>query len=111
MPISEKDKSRTHSLGRSTLPGLFWGYGQLQGGSWKGTYYVVDWEQLDTASHIRQVHPKEFKAAEVVVTDKQKEGAWRYPLYDGDLSQPQKPADQTKKQRLKRADEFRKKEQ
>ena len=47
-PITAKDQSRIHQLGKKVLPGLFLGYALYAGGIWKGDVLVADLEELET---------------------------------------------------------------
>ena len=47
-PISTKDQSRIHQIGKKVLPGLFLGYALYAGGIWKGDVLVADLEELET---------------------------------------------------------------
>ena len=47
-PISAKDQSRIHQVGKKVLPGLFFGYALYAGGIWKGDALVADLEELET---------------------------------------------------------------
>ena len=69
-PITDKDKSRLHSLGAQVLKGVFLGYSQHAGGGWTGDVVVIDWEQCEDAEHISEIYHKIFKAGEVFVTKK-----------------------------------------
>ena len=46
-PISAKDHSRIHHLGKKVLPGLFLGYALYAGGIWKGDIMVADIGELE----------------------------------------------------------------
>ena len=85
-PISAKDKARTHQFEKKVLHGIFLGYHQIAGGGWGKDLWVVDWEELENAEHVSQVHHKRFKADEVrpVMIG----GKFLFPLAEGDLSQP-----------------------
>ena len=41
-PISAKDQSRLHRIGKKVLPGIFLGYVLSAGGFWKGDILVAD---------------------------------------------------------------------
>ena len=65
MPISAKDKARTHKFGDKLLNGIFAGYGQHAGGRWDKTLLLADWEELQKQEIASQVRVKRFKAGEV----------------------------------------------
>ena len=46
-PISAKDQSRIHQLGKKVLPGLFLGYALYAGGIWKGDMMDADIEESE----------------------------------------------------------------
>ncbi|MDP7647377.1 MAG: DNA (cytosine-5-)-methyltransferase, partial [Candidatus Woesearchaeota archaeon] len=94
-PITQKDKARLHGMGERRLQGIFVGYVQHAGGGWSGDLEIVDWEELDEATHISQVYVKRFKAKEVepVMYD----GEFHFPLAEGDLSQPGLKAHEVRK--------------
>ena len=46
-PISAKDQSRLHQLGKKVLPGIFLGCALIAGGIWKGDVLVADTEELE----------------------------------------------------------------
>ena len=90
MPISTKDKARTHKFGDKLLDGVFAGYGQSAGGRWDKTLLVVDWEELQRQETASQVRVKRFKHSEVHVMKFGAFGAggFRFPLAEGTLKQP-----------------------
>ena len=47
-PITAKDQSSVHQIGKKVLPGLFLGYALYAGGMWKGDILVADIEELET---------------------------------------------------------------
>ena len=51
-PITAKDQSRIHQLGKKVLRGLFLGYALYAGGLWKGDMMVADIEELETIGRI-----------------------------------------------------------
>ena len=61
-PITSKDQSRIHQLGKKVLPGLFLGYA---GGIWKGDVLIADLEELETmdASEIYSKNVEELYPA------------------------------------------------
>ena len=52
-PISAKDLSRLHQLGKKALPGIFLGYVLIAGGFWKGDILVADIEELGNFGRVR----------------------------------------------------------
>ena len=46
LPITPKDKARTHQFGSKLLRGVFLGYSQQSGGGWGGDLLIADWEAL-----------------------------------------------------------------
>ena len=47
-PISARDQSRLHQVGKKVLPGVFLGYALIAGGGiWKGDVLVADIEKLE----------------------------------------------------------------
>ena len=63
-PISAKDQSRIHQLGKKILPGLFLGYALYTGGIWKGDILVADIEELETMD-ASEIYSKRLNAKEV----------------------------------------------
>ena len=47
-PISAKDQSRIHQIGKKVLPGLFLGHALYAGRIWKGDVLIADLEELET---------------------------------------------------------------
>ena len=66
-PSYEKDLDRLHKMGKKMLPGIFLGYEQRAGGGWTGNFFVVDWNELENAEHVSEVHKKTIDAREVDV--------------------------------------------
>ena len=87
-PITEKDKSKLHKLGKKMMRGIFLGYVQQHGGGWSGDLYVVDWDDMQNADSFHEVEEKikRFKAQEVEIIKIQ--GNFSFPLAQGNLSQP-----------------------
>ena len=46
-PISTRDLSRLHQIGKKVLPGIFLGYGLIAWRFWKGDILIADWEDLE----------------------------------------------------------------
>ena len=57
-PISAKDQSRIHQLGKKVVPGLFLGYALYAGEIWKGDIMVADIEELENDGRIRNLLEK-----------------------------------------------------
>ena len=57
-PISAKDLSRLHQLGKKVLPGVFLGYASHAGGIWKGDTPVADTEELGQMDASETPRPK-----------------------------------------------------
>ena len=72
LPITPKDKSRTHAFGSKLLPGVFLGYSQQAGGGWSGDLLLADWEALSACTDVKKFPIKRFKHKEVT------------PIMDGD---------------------------
>ena len=85
LPITPKDKKRTHAMSTKQLPGIFLGYKQQAGGGWSGDLMVVDWEEM-FASSLSQIHLKELRSREV--TPILNNDVWRFPCASGALRQP-----------------------
>ena len=64
-PISAKEQSRIHQLGKKILPGLFLGYALYTGGIWKGDVLVADLEELETMD-ASEIYSKRLNAKEVI---------------------------------------------
>ena len=69
------------------LHGFFAGYKQQSGGGWSGFLYVYDWDQVNEATHVSQIH-KRCTPAEQVYPQMTKENEFIFPLARGDLKQP-----------------------
>ena len=64
-PISAKDLSRTHQLGKTVLPGMFLGYALHAGRIWKGDILVADIEELENLG-ASEIHARRLNAKEVI---------------------------------------------
>ena len=64
-PVTAKDQSRVHQLGKKILPGLFLGYA-LYAGIWKGDVLVADLEELETMD-ASEIYSKRLNANEVIL--------------------------------------------
>ena len=86
LPITDKDKSRLHQFGSKVISGIFLGYEQQDGGGWSGDLLVLDWGEIENASHFNDIHIKRFKQSEV---NAPKVGDnFRFPLAEGVIRQP-----------------------
>ena len=79
-PISAKDQSRIHQIGKKVFPGLFLGYALYAGGIWKGDIMVADIEVLETMD-ASEIYSKRVNAKEVIFS----KGKWEFifPIADG----------------------------
>ena len=64
-PITAKDQSRIHQVGKKVLPGLFLGYALYAGGIWKGDVLIADLEELETMD-ASEIYSKRLTAKEVI---------------------------------------------
>ena len=65
-PISTKDKSRLHQIGKQMLPGTSIGCALKSGGDWTETedLIIAHWHNIE--NHVAsEVHVKRFKSKEV----------------------------------------------
>ena len=65
LPITEEDKARRHQFGSKMLQGIFLGYEQQSGGGWSKDLLVADWDAIENAEHVSDIHPKRFKEKEI----------------------------------------------
>ena len=79
-PISAKDLSRIHQLGKKVLPGLFLRYALYAGGTWKGDALVADLEELETMD-ASEIYSKRLNAKEVIFP--KEKGEVIFPVADG----------------------------
>ena len=79
-PISAKDQSRIHQLGKKVLPGLFLGYALFAGRIWKGDVLVVDIEELETMD-ASEIYSERIDAKEVIFP--KENGSFFFPVADG----------------------------
>ena len=75
---------------------IFVGYHQNAGGGWSGDVLIHDWEDIESATHSSDIHTKRFKAAEIKPV--KVGGEFRFPLFEGDLSQPGQRAKDSRRQ-------------
>ena len=64
-PLTAKDQSRIHQLGKKVLPGLFLGYALYAGGIWKGDVLIADLEELETMD-ASEIYSKRLNSKEVI---------------------------------------------
>ena len=84
-PISAKDLSRLHQLGKKVLPGIFLGYVLCAVGIWKGGLMVSDIEELEKMD-ASEIHGRRLNAKEVIST---KSGEhFIFPIADGKVKLP-----------------------
>ena len=83
-PITAKDQSRIHQLGKKVLPGLFVGYASCAGGIWKGDVLIADLEELETMD-ASEIYSKRLNAKEVIFP---KQGEFIFPIADGRIKTP-----------------------
>ena len=83
-PISAKDQSRIHQLGKRFLPRLFLGYALYAGGIWKGDVLIADFEELETMD-ASEINSKRLNAKEVIFP---KQGEFIFPIADGRIKTP-----------------------
>ena len=83
-PITAKDQSRIHQLGKKVLPGLFLGYALYAGGIWKGDVLIADLEESETMD-ASEIYSKRLNAKEVIFP---KEGEFTFPIADGRIKTP-----------------------
>ena len=65
-PISAKDQSRIHQVGKKVLPGLFLGYALYAGVIWKGDIMIADIEELERMD-ASEIYSKRLNATEVII--------------------------------------------
>ena len=58
LPKSQTDKARVHEFGSKMLQGIFAGYQQGSGGSWSKDVLVADWDNIENAEHVSEIHVK-----------------------------------------------------
>ena len=79
-PITAKDQSRIHQLGKKVLLGLFLGYALYAGGFWKGDVLVADLEELETMD-ASEIYSKRLNAKEVMFS--KENGKFTFSAADG----------------------------
>ena len=83
-PITAKDQSRIHQIGKKVLPALFLGYALYAGGIWKGDVLVADLEELETMD-ASEIFSKRLNAKEAFFP---KQGEFIFPIADGRIKTP-----------------------
>ena len=83
-PISAKDHSRIHQIGKKVLPGLFLGYALYAGRIWKGDVLVADLEELETMD-ASEIYCKILNTKEMMFP---KQGELIFPIADGRIKTP-----------------------
>ena len=78
-PITAKDQSKIHQLGKKVLPGLFFGYALYAGGNWKGDVLIADLEELETMD-ASEIYSERLNVKEVIFP---KQGEFIFPIADG----------------------------
>ena len=84
-PITAKDQSRIHQLGKKVLPGLFLGYALYAGGTWKGDIMLVDIEELETMD-ASEIYSKRLNSKEVIFP--KEKGEFIFSIADGRIKTP-----------------------
>ena len=79
-PITAKDQSRIHQIGKKVLPGLFLGYAMYASGIWKGDVLVADLEELEKMD-ASEIQSKSLIAKEVIFPEEN--GKLIFPIADG----------------------------
>ena len=66
-PISTRDSSRLHQIGKKVLPGIFLVHELIAGRIWNGDILIADLnEKLDASA----IYPRRINAKEVLITQK-----------------------------------------
>ena len=84
-PITAKDQSRIHQLGKRVLPGLFLGYALYAGGIWKGDVLIADLEELETMD-ASEIYSKRLNEKEEIFLKEKRESI--FPIADGRIKTP-----------------------
>ena len=79
-PISTRDESRLHQVGKKVSPGIFLGYALIAGGIWKGNILTADLEELEKMD-ASEIYPRRINAKEVLISQKGEE--FIFPIADG----------------------------
>ena len=64
-PISARDQSRIHQVGKNVLPGIFLGYELDAGRIWKGDILVADLKRLGKVGRIRYLSSKNQRVSSI----------------------------------------------
>ena len=86
LPKSQIDKARVHEFGSKMLQGIFVGYHQGSGGGWSRDIVVADWDHIENAEQVSDIHVKRVHHKEIEL--KLKNGKFVFPLAEGTLRQP-----------------------
>ena len=84
-PVSAKDQSRIHQMGKKVLPGLFLGYALCAERIWKGDIMVADIEELETMD-ASEIYSERLNAKEVIFP--KENGHFIFPVADGRIKPP-----------------------
>ena len=87
LPNSERDKARSHQIGKKVLPGIFLGFSSIAGRIWKGCILIAnieEFEKLDAS----EVYPRRLNAKEVLITHKG--GEFVFFVADGSAKLPER---------------------
>ena len=69
-PISVRDQSRLHQLGKKVLPVIFPGYALIAGRIWKGHILIADMEDLEELD-ASEIYPQRINAKEALISQKE----------------------------------------
>ena len=70
-PISTRDLSRLHQIGKEVLLGIFLGYELIAGGIWKGDILIADMERFGKVGRIRKLPSKNQRERSIAITKKE----------------------------------------
>ena len=79
-PVSPRDQSRLHQIGKKVLPGIFLGYELIARGIWKGDVLIADLEDLEKLD-ASEIYPRRIYAKEVLISQQGDE--FIFPEADG----------------------------
>ena len=71
-PISARDQSRLHQLGKKVLPGILFGYALIATRIWKGNILVAVVEELEKMNE-SDIHLRRINAKEVLTPQRQED--------------------------------------
>ena len=77
-PMTAKDQSRIHQIGKKVLPGLFLGYALYAERIWKGDVLIADLEDLETMD-ASDINLKSFNAKDAIFPERE----FIFPIADG----------------------------